>query len=76
MAKFTDIEKYLQAKRIDFTVISLPAVAISVNDVVRLSGGQIKRVNLGSGDHLKGLEVDIEDLLKVLSDYKIEDISI
>lgn len=148
MAKFIDIEKYLQGKGIDFKVIDLSAVAISVADVVRLSGGQIreeeiiktlvvktranqfigcilrgsdrmkkeiykrlatqdevmkiagvdfgavcpillgipilidarvaqlKRVNMGSGNHLKGLEMNFEDLLQCLPGYKIEEISI
>lgn len=148
MAKFIEIEKYLQEKGIDHKVIDLPSTAISVADVVRLSGGQIKeeeivktlivknregnlvgcvlkgvdklkrevmdrlatkeevlqiarvefgavcpillgipvvidskvaqfsRVNMGSGDHLKGLEMDFGDLLKILPDFRIEEISI
>lgn len=147
MAKFIDIEKFLQEKGIEFKVIDLPAVAISVSDVVRLTNGQIKedeiiktlivktkdgnfvgcilkggdrlnrevmdrlatkdevlqlagvevgavcpillgipvtidekvtellRVNMGSGDHLKGLELHFGDLLKVLPKYTIGKIS-
>lgn len=154
MAKFENIEKYLQEKGIDFKVIDLPETAVSVADVIRLSNGQVKeeeiiktlivktkkgkpacrqagfvgcilkggdrlkinimdrlatkeevlqiagvefgavcpillsipividekvtklkRVNMGSGDHLKGLEMDFGDLLKCLSDFKIKEIS-
>lgn len=149
MAKFDEIEKYLKQNGVNFEVINLPSTAISVDDVVRLTGGQIKReeivktlivklksgdfiacllkgdnrlkkcniierlalneevlkitkvkpgavcpiligipvivdqkvmelkrVNMGSGDHLKGLEMDLSDLLKVLSDYIVEEISL
>lgn len=148
MAKFIEIEKYLKEKGIEHKVIDLPESAISVADVVRLSGGQVReeeiiktlivklrsgefagcvlkgkdrtkkevferlatqdevvkiagvefgavcpvllgipilidakvtqlnRVNMGSGDHLKGMEMDFEDLLQCLPGYRIEEISI
>lgn len=144
MPKFNEIQQLLKDKGIQFKVVDLPENAVSVDDVVRLSGGQIKeeeivktlivktkqgkfvgcilkgrdrlnkdlferlatreevkeiagvdigavcpillgipiiidekvtsldRVNMGSGDHLKGLEINLEDLLKVIPDYKIE----
>jgi len=147
MAKFGEIEKFLKREGINFKVINLPAAAVSVEDVIRLSGGQIKeeeiiktligknkdgefmafilrgrdrlkpgaverlatreevakiagvevgavcpiligitvvidkkvrqlkRVNMGSGDHLKGLEMDFGDLLKVLPAHRIEEIT-
>lgn len=147
MAKFKVIEKLLKDKKIDYKIIDLPSVAISVDDVVRLSDGQIKeeeivktlvvktrkgesiacilkgrdklkvevmerlatkeeileiaqvepgavcpiligipiiidhkvtklkRINMGSGDHLKGLEMDFLDLVRVLSDYQIKEIA-
>lgn len=147
MAKFADIEKFLKERGVEYEVINLPDTAISVDDVVRLSGGQVKeeeiiktliakgrngqftafvlpgknrlrgelierlaakeevlqiagvdfgavcpislgisvvvdkkvaelkRVNMGSGDHLKGLEMNLPDLLKVLDDFRIEEIS-
>lgn len=146
MARFIDIEKYLEEKGIEYKVIDLPEIAVSVADVVRLSGGRIKeeeiiktliiktikgtflgcilrgqdklkrdimdrlatkdevlqitgveigavcpilldipilidkkatklqKVNMGSGDHLKGLEMNFRDLLKLLTNYKIEEI--
>lgn len=148
MTKFIDIEQLLKEKGIEFKLINLPEVAISMADVIRLSGGQIKkeeivktlivknkagnfiacllkggdrlkkevidklaspdqvlqiagveigavcpillgipilidkkvskltRVNMGSGDHLKGLEMNFGDLLKILPEYTIEEISI
>lgn len=150
MAKFEEIEKQLNKENIAFKVIDLPATAVSVDDVIRLTNGQVKeeeivktvlvkrkegefvscvlkgrdrvnmkengfyrlatkeevleiagvepgavcpiligvpividkkvmhhkRVNMGSGDHLKGLEMDLESLLKVLSDYTVEEISL
>lgn len=148
MAKFTEIEKFLKDQKIDYKIIDLPSVAISVDDVIRLSGGQVKdeeiiktlivktkkgefaacvlrgrdklkrevvgrlateeevlriagvefgavcpillgipviidqkvtklkRVNMSSGDHLKGLEMDFGSLLQVLSDFRIEEIFI
>lgn len=147
MAKFPEIKKYLESKGIQFKVINLPRVAVSVDDVIRLSGGQIKeeeiiktlivktksdefagcvlrgrerikdgfitrlatreevfkiagvdfgavcpillgipiiinskvthlkRVNMGSGDHLKGLELRLKDLLKLLPNYTIKEIA-
>lgn len=36
----------------------------------------LERVNMGSGDHLKGLEIGVEDLLKVLPEYRIEEITL
>lgn len=148
MAKFGEIEKYLKEKGIDYKVIDLPGIAVSVADVVRLSHGQVKeeeiiktligktkngnfvgyvlrggdrlkkevmerlatqdevlqiagvefgavcpilleililidkkvtglkRVNMGSGDHLKGLEMNFGDLLKALPQYTIGEISV
>lgn len=148
MAKFDQIEDYLQQKGIKYKVIDLPGTAVSVEDVVRLSNGQVreeeiiktlivknkagefvgcvlqgkdrlkrevmdrlatkeevlqiagvgvgavcpvllgipllidtkvaklKKVNMGSGDHLKGLEMEFEGLLKSLEDFRIEEISI
>jgi len=148
MAKFDEIENYLKQKGVEYKVIDLPDTAVSVEDVVRLSGGQVKeeeiiktlivktktgdfvgrilqgkdrlkrevmdrlatkeevlqiagvevgavcpillgipmiidkkvanlaRVNMGSGDHLKGLEINLPDLLKVLDDFRIEEISL
>lgn len=148
MAKFTDIEKYLKEKGINYQIIDLPDTVVSVADVIRLSGGKIKeeeiiktlvvktkdgkfmgcilkgkdrlkkgimdrlatkdevlqitgvevgavcpilltvtilidkkvagleRVNMGSGDHLKGLEMNFVDLLKLLTNYRIEEISL
>lgn len=147
MAKFDEIEKHLRGKGVKYRIIDLPDTAVSVADVIRLSGGQVKeeeiiktliakgrngqftafvlpgknrlrgelierlatkeevlqiagvdfgavcpislgisvvvdkkaaelkRVNMGSGDHLKGLEMNFADLLKVLGDYRIEEIS-
>ncbi len=43
MAKFNEIEKLLKEKGIDFKVINFPTVAVSVEDVMRLAGDQIKR---------------------------------
>lgn len=148
MAKFDEIENYLKQKGVEYKMIDLPGTAVSVDDVVRLSGGrvkeeeiiktlivktrggefvgcilqgkdrlkkevmdrlatkeevlqiagvevgavcpillgipllidakvtQLKRVNMGSGDHLKGLEMNFADLLKVLDEFRIEEISI
>lgn len=114
MAKFAEIKHFLDKQGIEFEVIDLPGRAVSVEDVVRLSGGKVhreeivktlivktkqgnfmvcpilaglpividkkvtnlKRVNMGSGDHLRGLEMDFVDLLKVLSDYTVEEISL
>lgn len=148
MAKFDQIENYLKQKGVGYKVINLPDTAVSVEDVVRLTNGQIReeeiiktlivknkqgefiacvlqgkdrlkrevmerlatkeevfqiagveigavcpillgipllidtkvarlqRVNMGSGDHLKGLEMDFEGLLKSLQDFRIEEISI
>ena len=148
MAKFDEIENYLKQKGVEYKVIDLPDTTVSVEDVVRLSGGQVKeeeiiktlivktktgdfvgrilqgkdrlkrevmdrlatkeevlqiagvevgavcpillgipmiidkkvanlaRVNMGSGDHLKGLEINLPDLLKVLDDFRIEEISL
>ncbi len=152
MAKYSEIEEFLNKKGLNFKVINLPEVAVSFADVVRLSNGQIKieeiiktllfkiedgfiaavlegpkradmeklknlvnvqrlatkdevkevvgvdpgavcpiligvlviidqdvaqleRVNMGSGDHLKGLEMNFTDLLQVLPEYRIEKIS-
>lgn len=36
----------------------------------------LSKVNMGSGDHLKGLEMNLPDLLKVLPEATIESISI
>lgn len=145
MAKFEQIKNFLDQKNITYKIINLPEVAVSVEDVARLSKGQIKEeeiaktlivklknnhqlvgcvlpgkarlkgdlierlatkqevlqisnvdfgavcpilltvpilidesltefenINLGSGDHLKGLELKFQDLLKVLTDYRIE----
>lgn len=149
MAKFAEIIDYLEEKGIPFKVINLPETAVSVEDVIRLSNGQVrpeeiiktlifktnsgefkaciikgkdkvnvnklkdfnglatkdeviqisgveigamcpillgvhiiidqnvtnlKRVNMGSGDHLKGLEMDLKDLLKAISNFSIEEI--
>lgn len=159
MAKFEVIKQLLDKQKISYEVIDLPDRAISVEDVIRLTGGKVKReemiktlivktkqgnflacvlrgedrlninknlndrlmfclqldklatreevegmagvkigaicpiligipvvidkkvsnlkrVNMGSGDHLKGLEMDFEDLLRVLSDYTIKEISV
>lgn len=148
MAKFKEIAEYLDNKKIEYKVIDLPEVAVSVADVVRLSKGQVKeeeivktliarskdgmfkafvlrgvdrlksglierlvntdevfeiakvefgavcpimigipmvidkkveslkRVNMGSGDHLKGLEMDFSELLKAVGEYTIEEISL
>src|SRR3989344_7152078 len=35
---------------------------------------ELSHVNMGSGDLTKGLEMDLVDLLKAISDYKIEDL--
>ncbi len=169
MANFIEIERYLKEQGIDFKIINLSEVAVSFEDVVRLSKGQIKieeivktlllqcikpldkvttnrlsdslspsesylavilkgvaridfsklkilvgecrmatkdevkqvvgvdpgavcpiligvpvkidqnvaqlnRVNMGSGDHSKGLEMNFADLLTSLSEYRIEEI--
>lgn len=34
----------------------------------------LKTVNLGSGDLTKGLEMDLEDLLKAVGEYKVKDL--
>lgn len=149
MARFSEIEKFLKEKNIDFDVIDLPATAVSVDDVIRLTGGRVKedeivktlivkaksgdfvacilkgrdridmnkgqfdrlakkeeveriaqvevgavcpillgipiiidnqvskleRVNMGSGDLLKGLEMKLSDLLKVLKNYEFKNIT-
>lgn len=147
MAKFKDIQQFLTEKGVVYKVVDLPATAVSVEDVVRLSGGlvkeeeiiktlivkirggefvgcilqgkdrlkrevidrlatkeevlkiagvevgavcpillgvpviidkkvmNLKKVNMGSGDHLKGLEMYFSDLLKSLEDFRIEEIS-
>ncbi len=43
MAKFNQIEKLLKDKGIDFKVINFPGVVVSVEDVMRVAGDQIKR---------------------------------
>lgn len=43
MAKFSEIEKLLKEKGVGFKVIIFPTVAVSVEDVMRLAGDQIKR---------------------------------
>ncbi len=42
MAKFSEIRKFLKENKIPFVTIELPDVAVSVDDVVRLSGGKVK----------------------------------
>ena len=42
MAKFDQIKNYLQQKGIEYKIIDLPDAAISVEDVVRLSNGQVR----------------------------------
>ncbi len=32
---------------------------------------QLKRINIGSGDHLKGIEMDLKDFLEALKEYKV-----
>lgn len=159
MAKFNKIEKLLKDKGIDFKVINFPSVAVSMEDVMRLAGHQVKReeiikalivklkcgdfvaciikgenkldknvllsdgnhidqsisrlatkeeileiagveigavcpilldipiifdekvmsfsrVNLGSGDLLKGLEMNFTDLISLLPNYKVSQIAI
>nr|MBI4156898.1 YbaK/EbsC family protein [Candidatus Woesearchaeota archaeon] len=37
---------------------------------------KLKRVNFGSGDFYHGIEMGLEDLLKVLYDYEVKEISL
>ncbi|MBI4036599.1 YbaK/EbsC family protein [Candidatus Daviesbacteria bacterium] len=147
MAKFGEIKKFLEENTVQFTVIELASIARSVEDVMKLSNGQVKseeviktlivkkggefqglvlrgddrlknnfidrfatkdevlsiagvefgavcpvllgipiiidkkvmnlkRVNMGSGDLLKGIDLNLEDLLKVLPNSTIEVISL
>ncbi len=147
MARFEDINKFLEGKGIDFEVIKLSGIARSVEDVLKLTNGRVnrdeviktlivkdrdgnfigcvlqggdrlkdnaferlatkdevlqvagvefgavcpillgtpividkkvmnlKRVNMGSGDLLKGIEMNFQDLLSILPDYKIKEIT-
>lgn len=149
MAIFSKIQEFLKKKGVQFTVIEQPETAISLDDVLRLTNGQVKeqeivktligkmkndefkafvlkgrdrldvqkmqnfgrlatkeevsqiaevepgavcaiqlgipiiidskvieltKVNMGSGDHLKGLEMDLSDFLESLPSYSVETI--
>lgn len=49
-------------------------VAIEVPLIFDRKVMELERVNLGSGDLTKGLEMNLTDLLKAVGDYKVENL--
>lgn len=74
MERLATKEEILQIARVEIGAVC--PILLRIPMLIDKKAAQQKRVNMGSGDHLKGLEMDFADLLRVLSDYKIEEISI
>lgn len=73
MERLATKEEVLQIAGVEFGAVC--PILLGVPVIIDNKVAQLNRVNIGSGDHLKGLEMNFEDLLKCLPNYRIEEIS-
>lgn len=51
-------------------------ILLGIPIVIDRKVAELEKVNMGSGDLLKGIELNLEDLLKALPEHKIEEVSV
>lgn len=73
MDRLATKDEVLQTAGVEFGAVC--PILLGIPIVIDEKVVKLKRVNMGSGDHLKGLEMNFEDLLKCLPDCNIEEIS-
>ena len=74
MERLATKEEILEIARVEIGAVC--PILLGIPILIDNKATQLKRVNMGSGNHLKGLEMDFGDLIKVLPEYTIGEISI
>lgn len=72
--RFATKDEVLKIAGVEFGAVC--PILLGIPIIIDKKVTELKTVNMGSGDLLKGIELNLEDLLKALPSRKIEEISI